>query len=305
MSKFLYIVLFFSNFCISQIYYSHYINETSVWRYEAHRYLTGGMPGGINSTSYVTEYIDGTSNINGYTYYKKYSIWIRFGVQYPIYGPTYIREGSDGKFYKLDSTNTIETEYFDNNPFQNIQNGTTINDLSTNPIPSCTANVSFIAVGGLNLKKVENVGYKIEGIGGVYGGGICSGITYSCFHCPYDTHPNNYDLLYSYTKDGSTYYENSTGGSLSNYPVPSYLSTKSFDTFETKIFPNPTTDIVNIQSDFKIDVIEVFDIQGREIEIILLNDFQAKLNFNNYQKGTYIIKVKTELGTQIKKIILK
>lgn len=312
MTKFLYILIFISNLGIAQISFSHYINETSVWRYEAHRYLTqsgcGGMCG-INSTAYVTEYIDGTSNINGYTYYKLYAISNRFGIISPVYGPIYIREGSNGKFYFLNSPNDVETEYFDNNSIQNIQNGSLIDNYGNiNPPTLCTADVSYITIGGLSLKKVKSVGYKIEGIAtsrhlnGVLGGGICSGVT-STIQQNGTLRIHDYDLLFSYTKNGSTYVESSTGGNISNYPVPTYLNTTSYNIDETKIFPNPTSDVINIQSNSKVGLIEVFDAQGRKLENIILNDFEIKFDFSNYQKGTYFIKFITDLGIVTKKII--
>ncbi len=307
MSKILYFFIFISNLSIAQNTYSHYINETSVWRYEAHKYLTGGSTGGgINSVAYVTEYIDGTINFNGYTYYKKYQVFIRFGTLSPTYGPTYIREDSNGKFYSLDISNGAETEYFDNNSIQSIQNGTPINNSGNiDPPTSCTATISYITVDGLNLKRVEGIGYKIEGIGGIYKDGMCTGITYSCFHCPADLHPNDYELLYSYTKNGSTYIESSTGGDISNYPIPSYLNLPEYNAVSIKIFPNPTHDKINIQSNSKIEVLEVFDVQGRKLENIILNDFETKFDFSNYQNGTYFFKFNTELGMITKKIIKK
>jgi len=304
---FLIMVLFGFKFSYSQVYYSNYLNGTSVWRYERHYFSISSVGHtGIMVTSYITKYFDGTENYNGYTYYKQYYREKRFGVLYPVYGPTYIREDSNGKFYSLDNIiNGVEVEYFDNNLFQNIQNGTPINNIGGLNNPSCSANISYVSIDGLNLKKVESMGYKIEGIGGNYNGGLCSGITYFTLPYPYSPtpHPNTYELLYSYTRNGFTYLENSTGGNYSNYPVPpnTSLNISSFNNHDTKVFPNPTSDKIHIQSKSKIVLIEIFDVQGRKLESVINNDFDYDLT--NFISGTYFIKISTESGIQIEKII--
>ena len=303
MSKFFWSFLLISNLSMAQIYYSHYINETSVWRIKRNHHNSPGTGPGINTFEYVTSYNDGTMNYGGYTYFKNYEIFTSFGSLVHL-SPTYIREDSNGNFYTLNLSNGVETKYFDNNSLQSVQNGTPINNLGTVDLPtSCTAIVSFITVDGLNLKKIEAKGYMIEGIGGIYRNGICTGITYTTDSHGYYYYPAGYNELYSYTKNGSTYTENSTVANFSDFPVPVYLNRPSYNTIEAKIFPNPTSNKINIQSNSKISLIEVIDIQGRKLETIILNDFETKFDFSNYQKGTYIIKLSTDLGIFNKKII--
>ncbi|MCZ8090153.1 T9SS type A sorting domain-containing protein [Flavobacterium sp.] len=72
-----------------------------------------------------------------------------------------------------------------------------------------------------------------------------------------------------------------------------------------KIYPNPTNSLVNISGDFNIKSIQLFDVQGRLLQTTLLNDTIATLDLTPKAKGLYFIKVISEAGIKVEKLIKK
>jgi hypothetical protein len=72
-----------------------------------------------------------------------------------------------------------------------------------------------------------------------------------------------------------------------------------------KIYPNPTNSLVNISGDFNIKSIQLFDVQGRLLQTTLLNDTNATLDLTPKAKGLYFIKVISEAGIKVEKLIKK
>lgn len=67
-----------------------------------------------------------------------------------------------------------------------------------------------------------------------------------------------------------------------------------------KLYPNPVKNIVNISTEEKIQTIELYDEIGRKVKDLPASNSQ---NIENLQKGVYYLKVKTEKGVQIEKLI--
>ncbi|MDG2139236.1 MAG: FG-GAP-like repeat-containing protein [Flavobacteriales bacterium] len=57
------------------------------------------------------------------------------------------------------------------------------------------------------------------------------------------------------------------------------------------IYPNPAAELLNIQTDYNIDRIEITDQLGR---IVLKTDYYKKLNINNLNRGTYTLTLYSE-----------
>jgi hypothetical protein len=203
---------------------------------------------------------------------------------------SYLREDINGNLYKYNTSTNTEEIYLDNNFILNIQNGDQLAAPSMFPI--CNAEVSYINFAGLTLKKINKngayYGFAIEGIGSSKS---------ICFDNPY-----TYTELCSYIKQDSTY-----GSPCGPHPVPVRnnlnITDSDFNSFKIKISPNPTSNETTILSNSKIGLIEVFDIQGRKLETITINDFESKIQLSNYQKGTYFLQLHTDLGKVTKKII--
>jgi aminopeptidase N len=71
-----------------------------------------------------------------------------------------------------------------------------------------------------------------------------------------------------------------------------------------QLMPNPTNDISLIQSKQKIQAIEILDINGRIINIVDgINSNTYMVNMNSFEKGIYILRVKTEKENIVRRII--
>lgn len=96
-----------------------------------------------------------------------------------------------------------------------------------------------------------------------------------------------------------------------NFPIVTNTATTTITTlgineFENKsvaVAPNPTKNEVTITSKDTITSVQLFDVQGRLIETKLNSATEAKLDVSNQLSGIYFIKVYTENGVKIEKII--
>lgn len=68
------------------------------------------------------------------------------------------------------------------------------------------------------------------------------------------------------------------------------------------IYPNPTSDILNIKTDSKIKSVSVFDMSGRKVKTSFENNV---LNVKDLQTGTYVINVETAEGKFSERFIKK
>ncbi|MFN8274364.1 MAG: leucine-rich repeat domain-containing protein [Flavobacteriaceae bacterium] len=69
------------------------------------------------------------------------------------------------------------------------------------------------------------------------------------------------------------------------------------------VTPNPAAHFVSVKANNLIKSVEVYDIQGRIIQMSIINKNESKLDINSYSAGTYFIKIVTEKGTQMQKLI--
>lgn len=97
-----------------------------------------------------------------------------------------------------------------------------------------------------------------------------------------------------------------------NFPVNTNEATTTFAELSNnvpefndavKIYPNPAKSIINIVSDFEINSIELYDVQGRILETIIENGSATKLDISAKSNGIYFLKIKTDKGSKVEKII--
>lgn len=69
------------------------------------------------------------------------------------------------------------------------------------------------------------------------------------------------------------------------------------------LYPNPTNGIININCDNNIEQIELFDIQGRLLQTTIENKEAVKLNITDKSSGVYFVRITTENGKKVEKII--
>lgn len=318
------VLLLISNFGYSQIYYSHYLDSTSEWRV-LNRDTNAPL---IQNFRYETWYFDGFENIDGYTYYKMFKTYFGIGYEYDfsavIYPQSasftqfwgYFREDNTGKFYIRYDVTSNDILYFDNQVLLNEQIGNNYfqhNDGLTNPYCSIN-NISSMNVSGLNYKilfsgvDILSGGSAIEGIGMIFND--CYAPTFIDIN-----YGGPFSRTHCYTKQGQTY------SFYGDYYLPNNielincntfpnanrqgLSTGTFENSIFKVFPNPAKTIVNITSNNKnIKEISLCDLQGRILKTIEVNKINIQFDISNYQAGTYLLIIKTDLETSNSKLII-
>ena len=67
------------------------------------------------------------------------------------------------------------------------------------------------------------------------------------------------------------------------------------------LYPNPTSNLLSIESKLPLVKVEIFSILGRK-EKVLNSEFNS-IQINNLSKGFYIIKIYSEKGTTVRKLI--
>ena len=97
-----------------------------------------------------------------------------------------------------------------------------------------------------------------------------------------------------------------------NAPVATGMANTTFQTLNNGQFvldnsiavaPNPTSSIVNINGSSAIKSVQVYDIQGRLLETKLLEDVNTTINLSDKTNGIYFLKITTENGSKVEKII--
>lgn len=76
------------------------------------------------------------------------------------------------------------------------------------------------------------------------------------------------------------------------------LSTSEVDKQKStfKLYPNPTSDFINIKSEKRISEISIFDLAGKRINQIKEDNNEVKIPVHQLPSGTYIIQIKSTEG---------
>jgi len=78
-----------------------------------------------------------------------------------------------------------------------------------------------------------------------------------------------------------------------------------FDRAELNVFPNPTNNVWNIKSKKSIDLIQVFDIQGKQVITLSPNSETASINASGLINGIYFARLSSDKNTKFVKLIKK
>ena len=98
------------------------------------------------------------------------------------------------------------------------------------------------------------------------------------------------------TKEGMV---NSPLGSYEYFPVGI-----NEHEINVSVYPNPTTGQFRIQnSESRIQSVEVFDVFGKLISNMEVNDNDVTVDISNYTNGVYFARIRTENGTVTKKVV--
>lgn len=97
-----------------------------------------------------------------------------------------------------------------------------------------------------------------------------------------------------------------------NFPINTNEARTAFQTLEVtnpnydgsiSIYPNPTTDIINIKAATEIKSVQLFDVQGRLLQTAIVNDVKTSIDVSSKQSGIYFVKITSESGNRIEKIL--
>lgn len=81
------------------------------------------------------------------------------------------------------------------------------------------------------------------------------------------------------------------------------LSSKTFTTDATSLYPNPCSSRISLHSKSVIDKVEIYNVLGQNCKSVY-NDFET-IDMSDLETGTYIFKIYDKNGTVNKKIIKK
>ncbi len=98
-----------------------------------------------------------------------------------------------------------------------------------------------------------------------------------------------------------------------NFPITTNEATTTFATLgvnqiENKsvaVFPNPVNDILTITSKGNLTSIQLLDVQGRLLATYLESEEKASINLSDKASGVYFVKIFTENGVKLEKIVKK
>lgn len=97
-----------------------------------------------------------------------------------------------------------------------------------------------------------------------------------------------------------------------NFPIVTNEANTTFATLSAgnfaidasvTIYPNPTNGMVNIKAGNTIKSVELFDIQGRLLQTGSVNDVSTAVDVSGKQSGIYFIRIKTNKGVSVEKIV--
>ena len=106
---------------------------------------------------------------------------------------------------------------------------------------------------------------------------------------------NTANIYFDYNLPVQTNDARTTFAALS---VPGFTKDESI-----ALYPNPANNYVQIKSDSNIKQIEMFDIEGRILETIMENKNAVKLDISDKTNGIYFLRITTEQGKTVEKII--
>jgi hypothetical protein len=99
-----------------------------------------------------------------------------------------------------------------------------------------------------------------------------------------------------------------------NFPVETNTASTTFQNLgigETptdnslRVFPNPATETVNIQSGAIIRQVAIYDVQGRRLSRYHFDENHTRISLSGVQPGVYVLRMITDAGSKTEKLIKK
>ncbi|MBL7887564.1 MAG: T9SS type A sorting domain-containing protein [Flavobacterium sp.] len=97
-----------------------------------------------------------------------------------------------------------------------------------------------------------------------------------------------------------------------NAPIDTGMANTTFEVLNNSVFelddtisiyPNPTSSIININGNFNIKTIQLYDVQGRLLQTQLADEVQTSIDISEKSKGVYFLKITSDKGSKVEKLI--
>ncbi|MBP5515896.1 MAG: T9SS type A sorting domain-containing protein, partial [Bacteroidales bacterium] len=73
----------------------------------------------------------------------------------------------------------------------------------------------------------------------------------------------------------------------------------------TFLFPNPASDQVQVASSFRISTVEVYSLSGQLVSRVKADGISATLDTRSLPSATYLVRIATNHGTAVKKLVIE
>lgn len=100
-------------------------------------------------------------------------------------------------------------------------------------------------------------------------------------------------------------FNNDNVGTSSFYLTDDVAGIEDYQQLAFKFYPNPATDVLNVNAASNIDMISITNLLGQEVRHVTPNQKQVVLNVADLQNGVYLMKVQTEDKASTVKFIKK
>jgi hypothetical protein len=213
-------------------------------------------------------------------------------------GDAYTAKPNDYFHYKIDFENI--GDQIANDVIIETELDTTQFDLQTLQILNSTNGVKVSLKGNFLTFIFDGIYLKVASGNPKSGGGtggVLMKISPNNSLTTGSTINNNATIFFNYdtpvfTNTASTVYNNSTLNTL-DFKIDSSIL----------IYPNPTKGKIDIVADTNLKSIQLFDIQGRIVQIKKQDKNSTSIDISNSSKGIYFLKITTDKGSKVEKII--
>jgi hypothetical protein len=146
---------------------------------------------------------------------------------------------------------------------------------------------------------IEDDAFSIDTIvsGGVFSG---NGVDINGVFDPSLVTPGTYEIIYTVTTNGCPQRDTAFVEVTTTVGIIQKNKTNT-----VSIYPNPSNGSMSINSSLIIKTISITDIMGKEVHTSNPNSFNKKLTLNNISKGMYFVKIETQSGSNINRIIIE
>jgi hypothetical protein len=112
---------------------------------------------------------------------------------------------------------------------------------------------------------------------------------------------------HTFANDGTQWIPDQTDAQIRAITGPLSVSASTVDLNNIiDIYPNPTSDLVNIYIDnFEQSIVNIYSMDGKIIKTFVPNTNNTLINTNKWEKGMYIIKIQHQKGISSHKLIVK